>query len=605
MSEEDKKRLAKAGIHDLLSFALCAPRNYKDYRLAKFPTIGDVTLDVRIQLVQKHPKFIKMSAFAHNINQNIELIFFHLTSYHFKTFQEGNSLAIHGKLEKRYGKWQMIQPQKVANYKLDKIFPVYKVPIRGDMFEELKKRYLTKELLSRTGLPADIVKALLKIHYPDEAFYKEWQKEGSFWGEYLDALKFAEIFHYLQSLRQRRVYQPSISQEARGYEEFLRSLPFEATVDQKKAIQDIYTDLQKSIAARRVIVGDVGSGKSLVMFAAAYMNYPNKTILMAPTTILAAQLYEEAKRFLPSYVKTVLVSSQTKGSFENAHFIIGTHALLFQNLPKATVIMVDEQHRFGTNQRNKLKKLLEEGKKSPHFFQFSATPIPRTQAMMESELVDFSFIKQTPFKKDIDTYVIGKKDFKQLLQHIQKELQKGHQVLVVYPLVEESEQYEYKSLEEAKSFWQHYFNGVYVTHGKDSQKDEVLKAFREHGRILLATTVVEVGISLPRLSTIVIVGAENMGLATLHQLRGRVSRTGLKGYCFLYTNDPDNKRLQEFAKIRSGFEVAELDLKYRKSGDIVTGKEQSGKAFKWIEIAKDKEIVEKAKARLDSLTKNQ
>ncbi len=178
-------------------------------------------------------------------------------------------------------------------------------------------------------------------------------------------------------------------------------------------------------------------------------------------------------------------------------------------------------------------------------------------------------------------------------------------MLVVYPLVEESEQYEYKSLAEAESFWRRYFDGVYVTHGKDSQKDEVLKEFRDHGKILLATTVIEVGISLPRLTTIVVVGAENMGLATLHQLRGRVSRTGLKGYCFLYTNDPNNKRLLEFAKIKSGFEVAELDLKYRKSGDIVTGKEQSGKAFKWIEMAEDKEIVERAKARLDSLAKNQ
>ena len=171
-------------------------------------------------------------------------------------------------------------------------------------------------------------------------------------------------------------------------------------------------------------------------------------------------------------------------------------------------------------------------------------------------------------------------------------------MLIIYPLVEESENYGYKSLEEAARFWQEHFDGVYVTHGKDKQKDEVLREFRDKGKILLATTVVEVGISLPKLSTILIVGAENLGLATLHQLRGRVSRTGLKGYCFLYTNDKNNERLQKFAKLSSGFEVAELDLAYRRSGDILTGKEQSGKAFRFLNMAEDKEIVARAKALL-------
>ncbi|HIE35196.1 MAG TPA: ATP-dependent DNA helicase RecG, partial [Campylobacterales bacterium] len=164
-----------------------------------------------------------------------------------------------------------------------------------------------------------------------------------------------------------------------------------------------------------------------------------------------------------------------------------------------------------------------------------------------------------------------------------------------------SKNYKYKSLEEAKFFWKKHFKNIYITHGKDRNKEEVLIEFREKGDILLSTTVIEVGISLPRLSTIIIVGAENLGLATLHQLRGRVSRVGLKGYCFLYTKDKKNRRLNLFSKISSGFEIAELDLRFRKSGDLLTGKEQSGKSFKWIDLGLDEEIIKRVKKIADSL----
>ncbi|BCD60664.1 MULTISPECIES: ATP-dependent DNA helicase RecG [unclassified Nitratiruptor] len=590
-----EERLRKVGIYDAISFALQAPFSYRDYRLENL-------FDVTIRSWQKHPKFVKMIAYAHNRNQDIELIFFHTTSYHKQTFQSGNRLYIEGKVQKSYGKLQIIQPKKVANYKIGRIFPQYRIAIRGDIFEKLKEKYLIKENLLQEGLPEEIVQLLLQIHYPDAAFYEAWRQEGTITGKYLDALKYAESFSYMKNLKQKRVYQKSIAQYAQDPEPFLSTLPFEPTNDQKKAIYDIYNDLKKEVAARRVIVGDVGSGKSLVMFATAFMNYPNKTFLMAPTTILADQLYQEAKKFLPKEMNIALVTSTNKDFDHNAHFFIGTHALLYTDLPQATVVMVDEQHRFGTNQRNLLKKMVECNEGSPHFFQFSATPIPRTKAMMQSALVDYSLIKEMPFQKEITTKVISKDSFKELLGHIKSEVQKGHQVLVVYPLVEESEKYGYKSLQEAKDFWMRYFDGVYVTHGKDKEKEEVLKEFREHGNILLATTVIEVGISLPRLSTIVIVGAENLGLATLHQLRGRVSRTGLKGYCFLYTNDAKNERLQKFASITNGFEIAELDLMYRKSGDIIHGREQSGKTFKWLHMALDKAIVEEAKKRLEELS---
>jgi len=260
--------------------------------------------------------------------------------------------------------------------------------------------------------------------------------------------------------------------------------------------------------------------------------------------------------------------------------------------------MIDEQHRFGTKQRNLIEKLVAQTNKRPHVFQFSATPIPRTQAMVNAAMLDVSLIEQTPFKKDILTTTIGKKDFKALIEHIKSEIAQEHQVLIIYPLVEESETIEYQSLEEARHYWEEHFENVYVTHGKDKQKDEVLLEFRQRGDILLATTVVEVGISLPKLTTIVIVAAERLGFATLHQLRGRVSRTGLKGYCYLYSNVAYSKRLAEFSQVSSGFDIARLDLSYRSSGDMLHGKRQSGSKYFWFDEAEDEAIARDAQKLL-------
>jgi len=325
---------------------------------------------------------------------------------------------------------------------------------------------------------------------------------------------------------------------------------------------------------------------------------------MAPTTILANQLFEEAQKHLP-HLRVVLVTNKTKKvDLEGYDFIIGTHAVLYRELPSAALVMVDEQHRFGTKQRNMLEKLVTQGETKPHYIQFSATPIPRTQAMIDSAHIDVSLITTTPFTKDIDSSVIHKQDFAMLLHHIRAEIAKNNQVLLVYPLVEQSEVLEYQSIEEARGYWEKNFENVYVTHGKDKLKEEVLLEFREKGNILIATTVVEVGISLPRLTTVVIVGAERLGLSTLHQLRGRVSRTGLKGYCFLYTNQQKSQRLEEFVRTTSGFDIANLDLKFRKSGDLLKGNIQSGNRFEWVDIAEDEEVVTEVKRDLSLSTRN-
>lgn len=331
----------------------------------------------------------------------------------------------------------------------------------------------------------------------------------------------------------------------------------------------------------------------MVILACAYMAREYGSVLMAPTTVLANQLFEEAEKFLPKSMKIALVTNKSKKeNLDEYDFIIGTHALLHRQLKDVALVMIDEQHRFGTAQRNRLSKLMERSNRRPHFLQFSATPIPRTQAMIDSALIDVSLITQTPFKKDIDTSVIHKKDFPVLLEHIKEEIDLGHQILIVYPLVEQSEVIAYQSIDEARGFWESRFENVYVTHGKDKDKEKVLYEFRQKGDILLATTVVEVGISLPELTTVVIVGAERLGLSTLHQLRGRVSRTGLKGYCYLYTNVQTSKRLESFSTTNSGFDIAKLDLEYRKSGDMLSGEHQSGQSFRYVDMAHDEAIIQ-------------
>ena len=419
--------------------------------------------------------------------------------------------------------------------------------------------------------------------------------------EILRTLKFVEILNYLQKLSAKKTSFPAQIYPLRDISGWLASLPFEPTRDQLSAIKDIASDLQSPLARRRVVMGDVGSGKTLVILASAAMNYPRISYLMAPTSILAEQIYAEARRLLPPQIKVLLVKSgDREPNFAGAHLIIGTHALLYHELAPSNLIMVDEQHRFGSNQREKIACLTENGEFRAHFIQFSATPIPRTLSMIQSELVSFSFLKQLPFEKRIKTKILQNDGFTGFMQDLRRELAAGNQAIIVYPLVQQSESSVYQSLEEAAPFWKAQFADVLITHGSDKDKEEVLRRFRDEGRLLITTTIVEVGISLPRLSVILIVGAERMGLASLHQLRGRVGRKGQAGRCYLYTKlKSPPQRLREFAATLDGFKVANIDLKNRQGGDLLGGSVQHGAMFAWYDYEED--VTAAAKQRLKDI----
>lgn len=419
--------------------------------------------------------------------------------------------------------------------------------------------------------------------------------------EILCTLKFVEILNYLQKLSAKKTSFPAQIYPLHDISDWLASLPFEPTRDQLSAIKDIANDLQSPIARRRVVMGDVGSGKTLVILASAAMNYPRISYLMAPTSILAEQIYAEARRLLPPQIKVLLVKSgDREPNFAGAHLVIGTHALLYHELAPSNLIMVDEQHRFGSNQREKIARLTENGEFRAHFIQFSATPIPRTLSMIQSELVSFSFLKQLPFEKQIKTKILQNDGFAGFMQDLRRELAAGNQAIIVYPLVQQSESSVYQSLEEAAPFWKAQFADVMITHGSDKDKEEILRRFRDEGRLLITTTIVEVGISLPRLSVILIVGAERMGLASLHQLRGRVGRKGQAGRCYLYTKlKSPPQRLREFAATLDGFKVANIDLKNRQGGDLLGGSVQHGAMFAWYDYEED--VTAAAKQRLKDI----
>ena len=419
--------------------------------------------------------------------------------------------------------------------------------------------------------------------------------------EILRTLKFVEILNYLQKLSTKKTSFPAQIYPLHDISDWLALLPFEPTSDQLSAIKDIASDLQSPLARRRVVMGDVGSGKTLVILASAAMNYPRISYLMAPTSILAEQIHAEALRLLPPQIKVLLVKSgDREPNFTGAHLIIGTHALLYHELAPSNLIMVDEQHRFGSNQREKIAHLTGNGEFRAHFIQFSATPIPRTLSMIQSELVSFSFLKQLPFEKQIKTKILQNDGFAGFMQDLRRELAAGNQAIIVYPLVQQSESSVYQSLEEAAPFWKAQFADVMITHGSDKDKEEILRRFRDEGRLLITTTIVEVGISLPRLSIILIVGAERMGLASLHQLRGRVGRKGQAGRCYLYTKlKSPPQRLREFAATLDGFKVANIDLKNRQGGDLLGGSVQHGAMFAWYDYEED--VTAAAKQRLKDI----
>ena len=631
---EALKKLAKIGIHNLYEAILYTPKSYTNTFLLR--DLEDSLGAIRVQIKGKTrmAKILKIHAFALDFDCNIDINIFHPKPFHNSIFAVGKEMCLWGEVAQFNGVYQINQPKIITQInQIVMNFPTTKM--KSASLNEIFRSVITRESLANLWLESHYIEAIYTIFHPESTldlgesresqksreslgeslcesaestldshhFLRDFKRNGGLFGVYLEAVKFVEIVYYMQSLaRKKREFKATNRlNNAQMLESFIKNLPFSLTQGQSNAIAFLREKLNSDKATRCVVMGDVGCGKTLVILSCVAFAYPKKSILLAPTTILARQLYTEAQKFLPPQIRTALMIKDDKGeNIDECDFLIGTHALLYRNLSAFDLFMTDEQHRFGTNQRLKLEKMLEIDSKKPHNIQFSATPIPRTMAMIEAQFIDFCFIRDLPYPKNIKTQIITREGFGELFAHIKNVVAEGKQVAIIYPLVEQSEVVAYQSIEEGLPFWRKHFSRVFATHGKDADKERILEEFRDNGAILVATTLFEVGISLPNLSTIVIVGAERLGFATLHQLRGRVSRNGMQGFCYLYTNNGDSARLQEFSETMSGFEIAELDLKYRNSGDILRGIRQSGEQFRYFDFAEDKKIVEKAVRFLES-----
>ena len=467
--------------------------------------------------------------------------------------------------------------------------------------------------------------ALRKIHYP--AAIDDTQRAQV-------RLKFEELFYVqLNILRyasdQRRKYRgyyfKTIGKQFNWF--YTHNLPFELTNAQKRVIKEIRADMGSGKQMNRLLQGDVGSGKTLVALMSMLIAVDNgfQTCLMAPTEILAEQHLQTLKEFLHGMnLRIELLTGIVKGKKRkevtdglidgSIHIVVGTHAIIedkiqFNNLGLA---VIDEQHRFGVAQRAKLWKKNEN---PPHILVMTATPIPRTLAMTIYGDLDVSVIDELPpGRKPIQTIHKFDTQTTSLYDGIRKQINLGRQVYIVFPLIKESEKIDLKNLESGYEALKEVFPEFKMSkiHGqmKDKEKEAEMKLFVEgQTQILVATTVIEVGVNVPNASVMVILDAQRFGLSQLHQLRGRVGRGAEQSFCILVTNHKltteTRRRIDIMCNTNDGFEIAEADLKLRGPGDL-EGTQQSGIAFdlKIADIARDGQLVQLARDEAKKIIDN-
>lgn len=447
-------------------------------------------------------------------------------------------------------------------------------------------------------------------------------------------LKFEELFYVQTELlmqklvRMEKVTGRKFSQIGDYFNRFYhQKLPFELTNAQKKVMKEIRADMGSGLQMNRMLQGDVGSGKTLVALMSMLIALDNETqaCMMAPTEILAVQHFDSISTLLEGLgINIALLTGSTKTAerkriLEMAdsgelHILIGTHALIedvvkFKDLGLA---VIDEQHRFGVEQR---ARLWSKSEKVPHVLVMTATPIPRTLAMTIYGDLDTSVIDELPpGRKPVQTVHRYEGARLQVFEFLRKEIEKGRQVYVVYPLIEESETLDYNNLMEGFDAIERAFPKpkyhISIVHGRQKPADkdfEMQRFLKGETQIMVATTVIEVGVDVPNASLMLIESAERFGLSQLHQLRGRVGRGGEQSYCILMTShkltSDARLRMETMVRTNDGFEIAEIDLKLRGPGNLM-GTQQSGLLnFKIADLAKDAQILSIARGASDKMLK--
>ena len=459
--------------------------------------------------------------------------------------------------------------------------------------------------------------ALRMIHMP----YKEEEiKKAKVY------LKYEELFLFLFKIAYMKDDNENTYKEEKVFEEkkvenFIAGLPFTLTDSQEEALKLILDDIKSNKKMNRLVLGDVGSGKTIISFISMYANFlaGYQSVLMAPTEVLARQHFESAISYFKDYHLTIdiLVGSMTKKEKEavkvrlasgEIDILIGTHAIIEDAVSfyRLGLVITDEQHRFGVKQREILKSKGD----VPDALYMSATPIPRTYALTLYGDLDVSFIRHKPGgRKTIVTKIKKYSELKDVLMHVLEEIKAGHQVYVVASIIDDNEELDLKSVETLKEKFNMAYQGkipIEILHGKlkQKEKDAIMTRFKNNEtKILISTTVIEVGVDVKNATVMVIFDADRFGLATIHQLRGRVGRNNIDSYCYLIS-DKEIERLKVLEDSNDGFYIAEKDLELRGEGDLF-GTMQSGvKTFKIANLKTDLKIMMQAKSDSEEYLKS-
>lgn len=633
IGEKTASQFAEAGLKNVEDLIYFLPRRYEDFsKLSKIADLkpGKVTIKAHAESVSTRQvrRGIRITtATLVDDTSKVRAVWFN-QPYRVNQLKQGQEFYFSGDFEFSYNRFQLTSPSaELASdvpVQTDRILPIYR-SIKGlksnlvrKILAELKPMMAT---LSET-LPENIIKsenllpigeALLKIHFPKHEKDVELGRER---------LGFEEIFQMLLASQLNRQANTKLKSWSMPFDKvsikkFVKSLPFQLTASQKRAAWDILRDLGKSTPMNRMLQGDVGSGKTVVagMGACQVAKSGLQTALMAPTEILASQHAETLNSFLGTLgIKVGLLTGKVKGkkreelynhiSNGDIDVVIGTQALIQDKLKfhKLGLVIIDEQHRFGVNQR---QWLLSKSSRMPHLLTMSATPIPRSLALTLYGDLDISILKDLPSgRKPIITKIWSPNSRSQLYEKIDLEITRGRQVYVICSLVEDdfandakSVEAEYKHLK--SSVFKHRRIGLLHGKLKPTEKATVMSDFSS-GKIdiLVSTTVVEVGVDVPNATIIVIEDADKFGLAQLHQLRGRVGRGQYQSYCYLVTSNSNkpSKRLQAIEKSNDGFYLAEVDLKMRGPGEIY-GKAQHGELNLKIANLADTKLIVQAQKR--------
>jgi len=636
-------KLDKLDINTISDLLHHAPNRYVDYRhISKIDKVqpGEtVTIKGKVASIKnqytKYRKRIQMATIKDSTSK-IDVIWFN-QPYIVKNIPKGSRVQFSGKVDLLSRKKALVSPEYERIEKdrktihTGRLVPIYpetagvsskwlraRISFSFPLVINEVKEFLPDKLLKKNNF-ITYKNSLKDIHFPKNQKDAQEAKKRLAFNELL-MLQLKNAYRKNDWQKNEVIYKLEVDKIE--VNTFIKSLPFKLTPSQNQSIIEILKDLERKIPMNRLLEGDVGSGKTVVAAIATLISFMNgyQTVFMAPTQILAQQHHNTLKEIFSSYKArtTLITSSGIKGDLEKTDVFVGTHALIHKkvNFDNVSLVVIDEQHRFGVEQRTHLITASGKKRKAPHVLTMTATPIPRTVALTAYGDLDLSTLNELPRgRQEITTWVVPPKKRANAYKWIQNQIEKDNiQAFVICPLIEESDK---ETMKQVKAATQEYEKLVKqfpklkigLLHGrqKANEKESVLKKFRKGKTdILVSTPVVEVGIDIPNAAIMLIEASERFGLAQLHQLRGRVGRGEKKSYCLLFTEARSRNvqaRLFALQKELSGFELAELDLKLRGPGELF-GTKQHG--FHELKIAswKDTKLIKIAKMTADDAFKN-